>query len=62
MTSARETAAPTSLDPDPREADTVPAERRERAAPATLPTDDPEVGLAQKGSGEEAVVRRATEI
>jgi hypothetical protein len=57
----RETADPTSRGPDAREADEPPAERV-KATPATNPTEDPEVGLAQKGSGEEAIVRRETEI
>ena len=55
----RETADPTSRGPDAREADEPPAERV-KAARATIPTEDPEVGLAQKGSGEEAIVRRET--
>ncbi|MCX4197098.1 hypothetical protein OMR07_17250 [Methylobacterium organophilum] len=60
MTRAGETATPTRPDTDPVEAGEVPTERGDRAA--TVPTDDPEVGLAQKGGGEEAVVRRETEI
>ncbi|SFM13629.1 hypothetical protein [Methylobacterium pseudosasicola] len=30
--------------------------------PLPIPSDEPEVGLSQKGSGEDAVVRRETEI
>ncbi|MEE7449485.1 hypothetical protein MRF4_17650 [Methylobacterium radiotolerans] len=66
MTSARETVAPTSHRAEPREADEIPTRSGTPAIPttnpATIPTEDPEVGLAQKGSGEEAVVRRETEI
>lgn len=59
-------------DPDPREpAEPLPAaDLRERrtvpAEPSTNepldPDDRPDVGLAQSGSGEDAVVRRETEI
>ncbi|MEE7505238.1 hypothetical protein ACLBXO_16630 [Methylobacterium sp. C33D] len=66
MTRAPETAAPTSRSPEPPEADGIPTERGDAAAgalpPATVPTEDPEVGLAQKGSGEDAVIRRETAI
>lgn len=62
MTSARETVAPTSHRAEPREADEIPTRSGTPAIPTTIPTEDPEVGLAQKGSGEEAVVRRETEI
>ncbi|WP_375465648.1 hypothetical protein [uncultured Methylobacterium sp.] len=39
----------------------VPAER-ETSKPLPVPGEGPEVGLNQKGTGEDAIVRRETEI
>ena len=34
----------------------------ETSKPLPVPGEDPDVGLAQKGTGEDAIVRRETEI
>ncbi|WP_457106469.1 hypothetical protein [Methylobacterium sp. P5_C11] len=62
MTNARETAARPNRDPAPCDPE-APTPRSERLdIPATLRGEDPEVGVAQKGNGEDAIVRRETEI
>ena len=49
------------VDPD---LEIAPVEREADASnqPLPIPDDAPEVGLSQKGSGEDAIVRRETEI
>lgn len=40
----------------------VTAHDGETNEPLPVPSDEPEVGLTQKGTGEDAIVRRETEI
>lgn len=58
--------APDNLPPDrnfAQEPDRpVDGERETSNRPLPLTDDDPDVGLSQKGTGEDAVVRRETEI
>ncbi|MGH1573059.1 hypothetical protein ACRAWG_23280 [Methylobacterium sp. P31] len=62
---ARETATPPDRDPVPLDsgsggpAETAPGVPNE---PLSITAEDPDVGLSQKGSGEDAIVRRETEI
>lgn len=66
MTDSREpTSVPDrTLPPVDPEVETGPAEAEPGASNKPLPTSDDahEVGLSQKGGGEDAVVRRETEI
>ncbi|MGH1589784.1 hypothetical protein ACRBEV_17320 [Methylobacterium phyllosphaerae] len=62
MTDARETAARPNRETGPRAPETPPPRSERLDVPTTLPGEDPEVGVAQKGHGEDAIVRRETEI
>ncbi len=64
MTDAHTIMPPESAPGSP---DLAPVEIEERARqpsnkPLPMTDDDPEVGLSQKGTGEDAVIRRETEI
>jgi hypothetical protein len=62
MTEELETTSPPALEPA-RNADGTGLPGPDRAdAPPEISVDAPEVGLSQKGTGEEAVIRRETEI
>ena len=58
-TTPRPEPFPPESDPagEPAEAEPTTSNR-----PLPITPDDPEVGLSQKGSGEDAIVRRETEI
>jgi hypothetical protein len=64
MTSAHQTASPSpgaeQQGPGPNEPGVSPPDAEHKPVPIT--DEDPDVGLSQKGSGEDAVVRRETEI
>ncbi|KAA0125046.1 hypothetical protein CIW48_04765 [Methylobacterium sp. P1-11] len=61
MINARETATPTGQTADPRGGEQTPRGSGQRDVSSAIPTEDPEVGLARRGSGEDAIVRRGTE-
>ncbi|MCJ2136098.1 hypothetical protein MKK69_18935 [Methylobacterium sp. J-026] len=48
--------------PDPAPADPEERERETSNRPLPMTDEDPDVGLSQKGTGEEAVIRRETAI
>lgn len=64
MTNARETPPP-ERDPDPIGSDSNGSSDLERdvsSKPLPMTDTDPDVGLSQKGTDEDAVIRRETEI
>lgn len=65
MTNARETASPPNLNSvplDPGSSRPVEVEPSAPSAPLPITAADPDFGLSRKGSGEDAIVRRETEI
>lgn len=59
QTVPRDSGAP-QAGPDPDEPGAAAPDAEDE--PASITDEDPDVGLSQKGSGEDAVVRRETEV